>query len=63
MNLLEKEASHQRANYLKYKNLNKAFYKKNTRVIIYEPSESDSSSSSEEENSSDEGEENSMTYD
>ena len=62
VNLLEKQASHQRAKYLKYKNLNKVFSKKNTRVIL-EDSESDSSSSSEEENSSDEGEKNSITYD
>ena len=46
VNLLEKEASHQRAKYLKYKNLNKAFSKKKTGVIQYDPSESDSSSSS-----------------
>ena len=48
VNLLEKQASHQRANYLKYKNLNKAFSKKNPRVII-EDSESNFSSISEEE--------------
>ena len=62
VNLLEKEASHQRAKYLQYKKLNKAFSKNKTRVIL-EDSESDYSSSSEEENSSDEGEENSITYD
>ena len=62
MNLLEKEASHQRAKYLKYKNLNKAFSKKNTRVIIYDPSESDSSSSSEGYNSPVKGEKNSIAY-
>ena len=56
VNLLEKEASHQRAKYLKYKKLNKAFSEKKTRVILDEPSESDSSSSSEAENSPDEGE-------
>ena len=61
-NLLEKQASHQRAKYLKYKNLNKAFSKKKTPVIL-EESESNSSTSREEENSSDEGEENSITYD
>ena len=60
VNLLEKQASHQRANDLKYKNLNKAFSKKEPRVIL-EDSYSDSSSISEEENSSDEGEKNSIT--
>ena len=63
MNLLEKEASHQRAKYLKYKNLNKALYKKKTPVIIDDPSESDSSPSSEADKSPDEGEKNSITYD
>ena len=62
VNLLEKQASHQKAKYLKYRNLNKVFSKKKTLVIL-EDSESDSSSRSEEENSSDEGEENSITYD
>ena len=62
VNLLEKQASHQRAKYLKYKKLNKAFSKKNTPVIL-EDSDSESSSSSKKENSSDEGEENSITYD
>ena len=42
-----KKASHQRAKNLKYKKLNKAFSRKKTRVILYEPSDSDSSSSSE----------------
>ena len=60
VNLLEKQASRQRAKYLKHKKLNKAFSKKMTRVIL-EDSERDSSSSSEEENSSDEGEKNSIT--
>ena len=60
-NLIEKKASQEKAKYLKYKSLNKAFSKKKTPVIL-EDSESDSSSS-EEENSSDEGEEHSMTYD
>ena len=54
VNLLEKHASHQKAKYLKYKSLNKAFSKKKAPVIL-EDSESDSTSSSEEENSSDEG--------
>ena len=34
VNLLEKEASQQREKYLKYKNLNKAFSKKKTLVIL-----------------------------
>ena len=55
INLLEKKASQQKAKYLKYKSLNKAYSKKKTPVIL-EDSESDSSSS-EEENSSDGGEE------
>ena len=63
VNLLEKQASHQRAKYLKYKKLNKAFSKKKTRVILDEPSEIDSSSSSEDDNSPDEGEKKSITYD
>ena len=62
VNLLEKQASHQRAKYLKHKKLNKAFSKKKTPVIL-EDSESNSSSSSEEENYSDEGDKNSITYD
>ena len=61
VHLLEKQASHQRAKYLKYKNLNQAFSKNNTRVILDE-SESDSSIS-EKKNSSNEGEKNSITYD
>ena len=63
VNLLEKQAYHQRAKYLKYKNLNKLFSRKNTRVILEDPSERNSSSSSEEGNSSDEGEKKSITYD
>ena len=51
MNLLEREPAHQRAKYLKYKKLNKAFAKKKTRkeetVIIYNTSDIDSSSISE----------------
>ena len=47
VNLLEKQASHQRAKYLKHKKLNKAFSNKNTCVILKD-SESDSFSSSEE---------------
>ena len=52
VNFLETQASHQRAKYLKYKKLNKAFSRKNNRVIL-EDSESNSSSSSDEECSSD----------
>ena len=63
VNLLEKQASHQRAKYLKYKKLNKAVSKKKTRVILDELSERDSSSSSEDDNYSDEGEKNCITYD
>ena len=55
VNLLEKQAYRQRAKYLKYKKLNKAFSKKKIRVILEDPSKSNSSSSSEEENSSYEG--------
>ena len=62
INFLENKASQQKAKYLKYKSLNKAFSKKNTLVIL-EDTESDYSSSSEEENYSYEGENNSMTYD
>ena len=58
VNLLEKEASHQRAKNIKYKKLNKAFYKKKTRVILDDPSERDSSSSIQGDNSPDEGEKN-----
>ena len=60
MNILEKEASHQREKYLKYKKLNKAFSKKKTRVILDEPSDSDSSSISKGENYPDEGEKKSI---
>ena len=54
VNLLEKQASHQRAKYLKYNNNNKAVSKKKTRVILDDLSESESSSSSEDDNFSDE---------
>ena len=43
VNILEKQASHQREKYLKYKKHNKAVSKKNTRVILDDPLESDSS--------------------
>ena len=62
LNLLGKEASHQRAKYLNYKKLNKPFSKKNTHVILDDPSESDSSSSRNYDNSPDEGEKKSTTY-
>ena len=51
VNLLKKQASCQRAKHLKYKKLNKAVPKKKTRVILYDPSESDSSSRSEDNSS------------
>ena len=64
---LEKEASHQRVKYLKYKKLNKAFAKKKTRkeetFILDDNSDSNSSSSSEAQNSRDEYEEASIAYD
>ena len=67
MKLLEKEASHQRAKYLKYKKLNKSFTKKNTRkeetVIIDDTSDSNLYSSSEAQNSCDEDEEAFIAYD
>ena len=56
VNLLKKEASHQRDKYLKYKKLNKALSKKKTPVILDDPLEIYSSSSSEADNSPDEGE-------
>ena len=62
MNILEREAAHQRAKYLKYKNINKSFAKKNTSK------EDDTSnrnylSRSEVYNSRDEYEKASITYD
>ena len=63
MNLLEKEAFHKRAKYLKYKKLNKAFSKRKTSVILDDPLESDSSSISEGDNYPGEGEKNSIAYD
>ena len=66
MNLLEIEAAHQRAKYLKYKNLNKAFSNKNTpreeTFILEDTSDNDSSSRSEAYNSRDENEKASITY-
>ena len=62
VNLLEKEASHQRAKYLKHKKINKAFSKTRTLVIIDDISESNSSSSSEADNSFDEVEKTSIAY-
>ena len=59
-NLIETQASLEKAKYLKYKSLNKASSKKKTLVIL-ELSESNSSSSEEEDSSSEE--EHSMTYD
>ena len=67
MNILEKEASHERAKYLNYKKLNKAFAKKNTRKeetdILDDTSDSDSSSSSEAHNYRDEYKKTSISYD
>ena len=63
MNLLEKEAPHKRAKYLKYKKLNKALSKRKTSVILDDPLESDSSSISEGDNYPGEGEKNSIAYD
>ena len=58
LNLLERESAHQRAKYLKYKKLNKAFSKKKTpkedTVNLDDTSDSNSSSSSEADNSPDE---------
>ena len=62
MNLLEKEAAHQRAKYLNYKKLNKYFAKKKNRVILDDPSDSDSSSRSESHNSRDEDDKTSIAY-
>ena len=59
---MEKEASHQRAKYLNYMNLNKSFSKWNTHVILDDPLESNSFSSSEADNSHDEGEKTSIAY-
>ena len=58
-----KKTSHQRAKYLKYKKLNKAFAKKKIRVILDDPSDTDYSSSSESHNSKNEDEKTSITYD
>ena len=67
VNLLGKKAAHQRAKYLKYKKLNKAFAKKKTRkeetVILDDTLDIDSSSIIEDQNSRDEDEEASITYD
>ena len=67
LNLLEREAAHQRAKYLKYKKLNKAFSEKKTpkeeTVILDDTSDSDSSSSSEDHNSPDEDDKASIAYD
>ena len=57
LNLIEKKASLEKSNYLKYKSLNKESKKKSP--VILELSESDSSSSEEEDSSSEE--EHSMT--
>ena len=67
MNLLEREAAHQRAKYIKYKNLNKLFAKKKTRkeetFILDDTSNGNSTSSSEAYNYHDEDQKSSITYD
>ena len=67
MNLLDREAAHQRAKYLKHKKLNKSFATKDTpkekTVIIYDTSDINSLSSSEAYNSQDEDEKASIAYD
>ena len=66
MNLLEKEAAHQRAKYLKYNNLDKAFAKKKTckedTFILDDTSDRDSLSSSGAHNSRDEDKKTSIAY-
>ena len=67
MNFLDIEAAQQRATYLKYKELNKAFAKKKTPkeeiAIIDDTLDIDSSSSSKAYNYYDEDEKSSITYD
>ena len=67
MNLLDREAAHQRAKYLKYKNISKDFTKKKTQkeetVVLDDTSDSNSSSISEDENSPDKDEKISTSYD
>ena len=67
MNLLEREATNQRAKDLKYKKLNKAFAKKNTpkeqTVILDDTLDRNSSSISDAYNSCDEDEKHSIAYD
>ena len=66
VNLLEREAAHQRAKYLKYKNLNKYFAKKKTRkeetAILDNTSDSDSLSIIEAFNSRDKDKKASIAY-
>ena len=63
---MDREAAHQRAKYLKYKNISKAFTKKKTQkeetVVLDDTSDSDSSSSSEAVNFPDEDENTSIAY-
>ena len=63
---MEREASNQKAKYLKYKKLNKAFFNKKTpkeeTVILDDTLDSDFSSSSEADNSPDEDEKTSIAY-
>ena len=64
---MEKKAAHQRAKYLNYKKLNKAFTKKKTHkedtVILDETSDRNSSSSSKAHNYRDKDKEASINYD
>ena len=66
MNLFGKEASYQRAKYLKYKKLKEAFAKKNTckeeNFIIDDTSDRKSSSSSEAHNSCGKDDKTSIAY-
>ena len=66
LKLLEREAAHQRTNYLKYKNLNKTFTNRKTlkddTIIIYNTSDSNSLSSSEDYIPPDEYEKTSIAY-
>ena len=63
VNLLEKEATHQRAKCLKYNNINKSLAEKKTCVILDDTLDSDSSSISEAHNYRDEDKKISIAYD
>ena len=62
VNLLEKEAAHQRDKDLKYKKLKKAFVKNTTHAILDDPLDSDSYSSSKSHNSRDKYKKASIAY-